>query len=296
MVGPISKIVFKLFKTLKSFCNKNKLVLTFFISHVILAIFLGRLFAFAPDEKWYLFTFNNVYTLPINTIAQMGSGWITAPTSFLWVAYLPAKILNVVGVPDYLSIRLLSIGITTISLFLFLKMNQTVTKVKTISNNLIFFSFFIPSVFLWTTTGLREAFIIFEITLFLVGLNYLFLKKTKVGIIFLFIGSYGLLSTKPYLWVLLMIAVIVFMILNLIRKTHKEYFVKLIAVGFIAPLILFAGTTSQYALSFIFNTSVTEVGFRSGDSVTQIDDIKFHGDSTLIIKLKVCGTKNFKQG
>jgi hypothetical protein len=79
-----------------------------------------------------------------------------------------------------------------------------------------------------------------------------------------------------------MIAVIVFMILNLIRKTHKEYFVKLIAVGFIAPLILFAGTTSQYALSFIFNTSVTEVGFRSGDSVTQIDDIKFHGDSTLI--------------
>lgn len=282
MVGPISKIVFKLFKTLKSFCNKNKLVLTFFISHVILAIFLGRLFSFAPDEKWYLFTFNNVYTLPINTIAQMGSGWITAPTSFLWVAYLPAKILNVVGVPDYLSIRLLSIGITTISLFLFLKMNQTVTKVKTISNNLIFFSFFIPSVFLWTTTGLREAFIIFEITLFLVGLNYLFLKKTKVGILFLFIGSYGLLSTKPYLWVLLMIAVIVFMILNLIRKTHKEYFVKLIAVGFIAPLILFAGTTSQYALSFIFNTSVTEVGFRSGDSVTQIDDIKFHGDSTLI--------------
>jgi hypothetical protein len=282
MVGAVKENALTVFKAIKSACMRNKLLIVFFISHLLLAIFLGRMFAFAPDEEGYLFAFNNVYTLPVNEVAQDGSGWITAPTVFLWVVYLPAKILSVLGVSDYLSIRILSILMTTFCLFLLMKMNERLQKNRFHTQNLVFLSFFIPSVFLWTTTGLREAFIIFEITLFLVGLNYLFLKKTKVGILFLFIGSYGLLSTKPYLWVLLMIAMIVFMILNLIRKTHKEYLIKLIAVGFIAPLILFAGTTSQYALSFIFNTSVTEVGFRSGDSVTQIDDIKFHGDSTLI--------------
>jgi hypothetical protein len=292
MVGASSKFAFKIFKTIESVCLKNKLVVFFFVSHVIFAIFLGRLFAFAPDEKWYLFTFNNVYTLPINTVAQMGSGWITAPTFFLWVAYFPAKILNLVGVPDYLSIRLLSIGITALSLSLLLKMNHNVKKVRKIPQEMIFFSFFIPSIFLWTTTGLREAFIIFAITLFLVGLNYLFLKKTGIGILLLFIGSYVLLSTKPYLWVLLIIALIVFSLVNFISKTHTKYLFKLIAAGFIAPLILFAGTTSQYALNYIFSGDITEVGLRSGDSITQlkINDgtnrtesiVTFHGDYTLI--------------
>jgi hypothetical protein len=65
-------------------------------------------------------------------------------------------------------------------------------------------------------------------------------------------------------------------------KTPKKQLIKLIIAGFITPLILFAGTTSQYALSFIFSGDVTEVGLRSGDSITQIDDITFHGDYTLI--------------
>jgi hypothetical protein len=272
----------------KHFCLNNKLVIFFFLTHVVFAIFLGRLFAFAPDEKGYLFTFNNVYSLPMNTDSQTGSGWITAPTIFLWIAYLPAKILNLVGVPDYLSIRILSVGITTLSLFFFLKLKSNIKLTKAIPQELIYFSFFIPSVFLWTSTGLREAFIIFEITLVLVGLNFVLLGKSKKGISLLFVGSYGLLSTKPYLWVLLIMGLIVFTIINLILKTPKKHLIKLIAAGFITPLILFAGTTSQYALNFIFNGSVTEVGLRSGDSITQLkvqeseDLITFHGDYTLI--------------
>jgi hypothetical protein len=280
------KLGTKILKTVKNFCLKNKMVLFFFVSHVMFAIFLGRLFAFAPDEKGYLDTFNNVYTLPINTDSQTGSGWITAPTIFLWIAYLPAKILNLVGVPDYLSIRLLSVGITTLSLFFFLKMKSNIKLTKVIPKELIYFSFFIPSVFLWTSTGLREAFIIFEITLVLVGLNYLLLGKSKKGISLLFVGSYGLLSTKPYLWVLLIMGLLVFILINFQLKTPKKHLLKLIIAGFITPLILFAGTTSQYALNFIFNTSLTEVGIRSGDSITQIEysdtSITFHGDYTLI--------------
>jgi hypothetical protein len=106
--------------------------------------------------------------------------------------------------------------------------------------------------------------------LFLVGLNYLFLKKTRTGVLLLFIGSYVLLSTKPYLWVLLIIALIVFSLVSVISKTNRKHLSKLIVAGFIAPLILFAGTTSQYALNFIFSGDLTEVGLRSGDSITQL--------------------------
>jgi hypothetical protein len=98
----------------------------------------------------------------------------------------------------------------------------------------------------------------------------------------MFIGSYVLLSTKPYLWVLLIVALIVFLLVTLILKTHREHSLRLITAGFIAPIILFAGTTSQYALNFLFSANVTEVGLRSGDSITQIDDVAFHGDYTLI--------------
>jgi hypothetical protein len=286
MVNAKKKATYKILERVKRAVTNNKLIVFFFVSHIIFAIFLGRLFAFAPDEQGYLYTFNNVYTLPINTNAQGSSGWITAPTVFLWIAYLPAKILNLAGVPDYLSIRLLSIAITTVSLFLLLRMNRNRQRVGGIPEKVIFFSFFIPSIFLWTSTGLREAFLIFEITLFLVGLNYLFLRKNKQAIFLLFVGSYGLLSSKPYLWILLMMSLIVFLVTHLILRTHKKQILRLVAAGFIAPLILFAGTTSQYALSFLFGTSTTEVGARCGDSISQIEDsgesLTFNGDYTLI--------------
>jgi len=80
--------------------------------HVLFSLYLGRLYALAPDEQGYLFAFNNVYQFPINTTAQSGSGWITAPTIFLWIAYLPAKVLEILGFPDYLAIRILSVADT----------------------------------------------------------------------------------------------------------------------------------------------------------------------------------------
>jgi hypothetical protein len=276
------KTASRIFELVKYFYIRNKLVVFFFLSHVSFAIFLGRMFAFAPDEQGYLFVFNNVYTLPVDSYDKSGNAWSTAPTIFLWFAYLPAKILNLVGVSDYLSIRLLSIAITTLSLFLLLKMKQNFKQRVIISQELIFFSFFIPSVFLWTSIGLREAFIIFEISLFLVGLNYLFLKKTKVGITFLIVGSYGLLSTKPYLWVLLMASLIIIFIVYLILRNHINILIKLVIASFIAPLILFAATSSLSTLSFIFSSSITETGLRSGDSITQFGDFTFNGDYTLI--------------
>lgn len=95
---------FAIFKWPKRFLSENRFISLFFFIHTLFAIFLGRLFAFAPDEGAYLYTFNNLYGFSVDQNPQYNSGWITAPKMFLWIAYLPAKILSMIGLPDYLSI------------------------------------------------------------------------------------------------------------------------------------------------------------------------------------------------
>jgi len=290
-------MAFKSLNRVKRILMKNPMIFLFIFIHTTFAIFLGRLFALAPDEIGYIYTFNNVYSLPISTSAQTGSGWITAPTVFLWIAYLPAKILNMIGVPDYLSIRILSILLATTSLSLLLgirKRSQTSSKY---SQKLIFAAFFIPSVFLWTSVGLRESFIIAEITAFLVGFNYLIQGKEKRGALLLFIGSYGLISTKNYLWACLMVALILSSVLFLFQGIDRRKVGKFALSGLLVPVILFASTTSAYAWNFILHSDISETGARSGDSISQIyvevpgtgtgtgpakELITFHGDYTLI--------------
>ena len=282
---------------------KNRFIASFIVAHTLFAIFLGRLYAMAPDEGGYLYTFNKVFTLPISTSAQTGSGWITAPTIFLWIAYLPAKILNLLGVPDYLSIRILSVLLTAISLFLLLDMQRNSEVTKKPSQKLIFIVFFIPSVFLWTSVGLRESFIIAELAVFLAGFNSLMKGLNKRGMLLLFLGSYGLVSTKNYLWACLMVALILSSLLIMVQGVSWNRVTRLLVSGFILPLAVFAGTTSAYALDYIFHSNISETGSRSGDSISQVlietpgtgggtgggtvtkptkQLITFHGDYTLI--------------
>lgn len=206
-------------------------------------MFLGRLFALAPDEGGYLNTFNNVYTLPISTGAQTFGGWIAAPTMFLWIAYLPAKILNVLGAPDYISIRILSIFLTATSLYLVIEAQRRGQNAKKLSQKVILIFFFIPSVFLWTSLGLRESFIIVELAPFIFGLNFLFQGLKKKGILLIFLGSYGLVSTKNYLWACLMVSLILSSIFFLVRRISWQKVAWLVVSGFILPLTLFASTT-----------------------------------------------------
>ena len=233
--------------TVKRILTQHQLLGIFVLIHTLFAIFLGRMYALAPDEVGYLYTFNNVYALPINPWAQSGSGWITAPTVFLWVVYSPAKILNLLGIADFLSIRILSILFTSISLYLLLDILRKAHSLGRSPRRTIFLVFFIPSVFLWTSIGLRESFIIAEITLFLAGFNYLVQGMNRKGMLFLFLGSYGLVSTKNYLWACLMVALIMSAILFLARGIDWRQIIKLVIAGFLLPLAVYASTTSAYA-------------------------------------------------
>ena len=260
----------KVFFGLFSILRKNKTLSLFAILHSVLAIGLGRLFAFAPDETGYLYTFNNLYGQSADPNPQYQSGWITAPKAFLWVAYLPAKLLTLLGVPDYAAIRFLSIALTLFSILMLRKIYLRTSNQAKNSDYWIFAAYLIPSVFLWTTVGLRESFIIAEITAFLVGFNYLWAGKSIKGAALIAIGSYGLLSTKSYLWFCLMLATLICCGIILFQKVSKKKILKFLTAGLVIPLALFACTTSIYALSFILKSDITETGNRSGDSITQV--------------------------
>ena len=259
-----------LFFGLFSILGKNKLLSLFAILHSALAIGLGRLFAFAPDESGYLYTFNNLYGHSADPNPQYQSGWITAPKAFLWVAYLPSKLLTLLGMPDYAAIRFLSIALTLFSILMLRQVYLKTSDLTLNSDNWIFAAYLIPSVFLWTTVGLRESFIIAEITAFLIGFNFLWAGKSIKGAVLIAIGSYGLLSTKSYLWLCLMLATLMCCGVIVFQRVSKKLILKFLTAGLLIPLALFACTTSVYALSFILKSDITETGNRSGDSITQI--------------------------
>ena len=285
-----------IFSRIMGFFQRNMFMTVFITAHILFAVFLGNLYALAPDERGYLITFNNIYSWSLTSSAQSGSGWIAAPTIFLWIAYLPAKILNIVGVPDYLAVRTLSILLAAVSLYLMKQiLGQRPIGGKKL-HGVILTTFFIPSVFLWTSVGLRESFIIAEIAIFLAGFNFFFQGNKKRGYFFLFLGSYGLASTKNYLWACLMMATILACIIFLFQGINHRKIVKLLVVILLLPTIAFASTSSVLALEFIFNGAITASGERSGDSITQVivevpeesaigetkELITFHGDYTLI--------------
>ncbi len=282
-------------KRLKRVIHKNRLIYWFVLIHLLFAVFLGRFYAFAPDEAGYLATFRDLYGSATETNPQYNSGWIAAPKIFLWIIYLPAKLLNLVGVPDLLSIRILSIALSALTLYLLFEFQNRGKLGTKVSQKVVFSVFFIPSIFLWNSLGLRESFIFAEIALFLFGLSLVIEGSKKRGYVCLFLGSYGLVSTKSYLWAILMLAIIFSCSVFLFLKVERRKILGLLAIGFLIPTLTFASTTSVYALNYLFQSDVSETGERSGDSISQVyvdvpgsgttptrQPITFHGDSTLI--------------
>lgn len=215
----------------KTIFLRDPLVFCFVGLHTAFAILLGRLYALAPDEWAYLSTFNNLYGSSKIANPQYNSGWITAPKIFIWIAYSPAKILNMIGVPDYLAIRMLSISLATFSLYFLLDMQKRSNSQSKLRQIAIFAVFLIPSVFLWTSVGLRESFIMAETTAILVGINFIIHGKNRRGAFLLFLGSYGLVSTKTYLWVCLILALIISCAILVIQKFDRRLILKFIIAG-----------------------------------------------------------------
>jgi hypothetical protein len=122
---------------------------------------------------------------------------------------------------------------------------------------IIFAVFFIPPVFLWTSVALRESFILVEMTAFLAGLNLLIKLNNKRAFALLYIGLYGLVSTRNHLWACLMVSLILGCVIFIYQGFDRRKIVKLLVAGLLLPVIAFASTTSVYALDFIFHSNIS---------------------------------------
>ncbi len=227
------------------------LYFSFFALHFLAINILGSNFSLAPDEQGYLNVFRDLYSKPLQGV-QDDTGWDGASDLFLWTAYLPAKALTLFGLNDLAAIRTLSVGITFITILVLVQSSGHFNSPKAHLKAILLFS--IPSIFVWTSLGMREAFIFFFMGLFFWSLNRITSKKWKITaleIAVLAIASFGMLSTKNYLW-----AVLVFCLLMVTfwKMVVKEMSIKLIGMIFLPIIlsILFYDLTSKNdSLGFI---------------------------------------------
>ena len=281
---------------------KLRILIAFFIAiHILLAQIIGESVILAPDEGGYAYTFKNLYGFSQDPNPQFSSGWITAPKIFLFLIYFPAKVLSLLGLSDLLAVRLLSIFLTLIVVYGVIYLTTRNTKKNPDKIAIASLGiFFMPSIFLWTTVGLREAFIIWALFICFFGI-YLYLEKSSILNSFIIVfGFYCLLSIKSYLWAGASLALVSLVFLTFLKKFSLKKVFSILISAVLVPVVLFSLTSTPYALNFIVNPDLSSAANRSGDSITVLykdsvsgklsmqksneNDIKvvFHGDYTAI--------------
>jgi len=247
----------------------------FFLLHTILAILIFDLFIFTPDEIAYLETFSRLFDKSFSN-PTWGSGWFGAPVIFLKLLYFPAYLVTLLGIPDFLALRLISIVLISLSFSLCKSSVFGNIKGKTGSqaSNLPILLFYVPSVFLWTTTGLRESFILFGITLIFYSFCKIDIKTTYFGYFLLISGSYFLISTKFYLWIIVAISIFISLLLVTLKTKDVQTSLLKILASIIIPFCIFAltvqGPVLQFLLESVRSQSIQSAGEREGGSRTTV--------------------------
>jgi len=223
---------------------KSRLLWIFCSVHLLVAVFLGEIFAFAPDEGGYLNIFKELYSRHFSLVGHLG--WVaTTPTLFVQVIYLPAKIFTLFGLPDYLALRILAIALSALSVYLLLCIARHQGSKKKYFSWALIAILLIPTTFLWMTLSLREEFLFLGFSTFSSGIYLLNLKRTRAAFITLTLGTFFVCYTKGYLFVLLFFA---FITLLLVRGLMQRKFTishGYIAIAVILPLVFAPATTKS---------------------------------------------------
>jgi hypothetical protein len=174
--------------------------------HVTFSVLLGNITAFAPDESNYRNIFSNLYSSEFQSSETIGyqSAW----EPWLRLFYLPAKLLTYLGISDLLAIRFLAIGYSALATFLLVKMAKDNGRDDRMFKAAIIAISFIPTVFLWSSIGLRESFLFLEISAILYFLSRIKDEIEIRNLLGLAISIFGLSMTKNYIFILFLFAFI----------------------------------------------------------------------------------------
>ena len=222
--------------------------------HVTFSVLLGNITAFAPDEGLYKDIFSRLYSADFTSDVLGFSG---AWEPWLRLFYLPAKLLAYLGFTDLLAVRFLAIGYSSLATFLLIKVAKDNGRNDRIFKSSIIAISFIPTVFLWSSIGLRESFLYLEISAI-----FYFLSRVKDEIDFrnllgLAISVYSLLMTKNYIFILFLFAFIpTLLVFSLLKRKRLVTHVLILSIA-IMPLAF--NPELVPAISNYFKGQVTKV-------------------------------------
>ena len=222
--------------------------------HVTFSILLGKITAFAPDEGLYASIFSRLYQAGF---ASDVLGFSGAWEPWLRLFYLPAKLLTYVGISDLLSVRFLAIAYSTLATCLLIKMARDNGRDDRVFKAAIIAISFIPTVFLWSSIGLRESFLYLEISAILYFLSRI---KEEIDIRNLFglaISVYSLSMTKNYIFILFLFAFIPTLIAFTLIK--RQRFVTHILILGIATMPLAFNPELVPAITSYFKGQIAKV-------------------------------------
>jgi hypothetical protein len=222
--------------------------------HVTFSILLGNIIAFAPDEGMYKGIFSELYSASFTSdVLGFRGSW----EPWLQLIYLPAKLLTYLGLSDLLAVRFLSIGCSTLATFLLIKMAKDNGRDDRIFKIAVIAISFIPTVFLWSSIGLRESFLFLEISAILFFLSRVKDEIDIRNLLGLAFSVYSLSMTKNYIFILFLFAFIpTLFVFSFIKR--KRYVTHILILS-IAVMPLAFNPELVPAITSYFKGQVTKV-------------------------------------
>jgi hypothetical protein len=222
--------------------------------HLTFSILLGNITAFAPDEGLYKGIFSKLYSAGFTSdVLGFGGAW----EPWLRLLYLPAKLLTYLGFSDLLAVRFLSIGCSALATFLLIKMAKENGRDDRMFKMAIIAISFMPTVFLWSSIGLRESFLFLEISAILYFLSRVKDEIDIRNLLGLAFSVYSLSMTKNYIFILFLFAFVPTLIVFSFIK--RKRLITHILILSIALMPLAFNPELVPAISSYFKGQVTKV-------------------------------------
>jgi hypothetical protein len=226
---------------------------------------LGNITAFAPDENVYRNIFGRLYSSSFTSeVLGFGGAW----EPWLRLIYLPAKLLTYLGFTDLLAVRFLSIGCSAIATFLLIKLAKDNGRDGRMFKAAIIAISFIPTVFLWSSIGLRESFLYLEISAILYFLSRIKDEIDIRNLLGLAISVYSLSMTKNYIFILFLFAFVPTLFVFSFIKRKRFVTHALILIIAVMPLAFnpeLVPAISNYFKGQVTKVDTTEMGDINND-------------------------------
>jgi hypothetical protein len=233
------------------------------IFHLLFLSLLGKITAFGIDEDGYLEVFRKIYSGSFDIHSQIS--WPTNSTALLQLIYLPAKLVSLIGIPDYLAIRIQSSVLFYITCWIIFRQIGSIYRRVNIA--LLIGFMFLPSIFVWTSLGLRESYIFFWITLIWLSLHKLIDQHSIRYLVLLALSVNGLATTKIYLYTLALFMGFITLILLVRSKGYRN--IVLMALVLLSPLLTLPGVKGELisgARSAILSETASQSGVNGSGS------------------------------